>query len=60
MTLQLLHSEFPYIVYEENLISFLSVYGGEGRDRDKGLIKDPVMLDHLARVRGCSVACYST
>jgi hypothetical protein len=25
MTLQLLHSEFPYIVYEENLIFFLSV-----------------------------------
>jgi hypothetical protein len=26
MTLQLLHSEFPYSVYEENLIFFLSVY----------------------------------
>jgi hypothetical protein len=28
MTLQLLHSEFPYTVYEENLIFFLSVCGG--------------------------------
>ncbi len=26
MTLQLLHSEFPYTVYEENFILFLSVY----------------------------------
>ncbi len=27
MTLQLLHSEFPYTVYEENFILFLSMYG---------------------------------
>ncbi len=32
MTLQLLHSEIPYILYEENLILFLSVYTSKIRE----------------------------
>jgi hypothetical protein len=41
-------------MYEENLISFLSVYGEEGRD--KGLIKDIFMLYHrlASQDSGCS------